>query len=164
MLFIALMFSFLIFVSQSMVSIGDMFFQKQLAPDPSNNLISFQTISLSQALPLFYEPGTVFLDVREKQYYDYGHIANAENLPLNQIKIISPELLNKLQTASIVIVYCNGISCGLSYFAARQLMDKGLDNIQIYTEGWPEWHKCRLPVTMSDAMKNEVTAQILNHK
>jgi rhodanese-related sulfurtransferase len=123
-LLISLLVSILAYCTQDQWSREDVFVANAPIPDP----IHFQTIALSEALPLYYEPGTIVLDVREEQYYKYGHITNALNLPLADIKNISPAFLAELKASPEIILYCNGVSCGASYFATRQLMDKGVHN------------------------------------
>jgi ArsR family transcriptional regulator len=155
---LSLMFSVAIFMTQE-----DLNWRELLAPSSKSvtteETVRFENISLPQAIRFFHAEGTVFLDVRAKQFYDYGHIENALNLPVEQPFAITDELLAKLKTANAVVVYCNGTSCGLVYTAARELMRQGLDNVYVYAEGWPEWRSCRLPLTMSLAMKQDVARE-----
>ena len=114
------------------------------------------SLSLAEAIVAFHEFGTVFLDVREAKYFQYGHIQGAVNFPPDQFNSPDAKLLEKLKEAQKVIVYCNGVGCGLSYRIAHQLHQKGIENIQVYPEGWPEWRLCRLPIEASGELKKEL--------
>ncbi|MDR1303891.1 MAG: rhodanese-like domain-containing protein [Verrucomicrobiales bacterium] len=129
-------------------------------PVKTEETVKFENIGLPQAIRFFHAERTIFLDVRAKQFYDYGHIEDALNLPVEPPFVITDELLAKLKAVPAVVVYCNGISCGLVYVAARELMQRGLDNVYVYPEGWPEWRSCRLPMTMSPAMKKDVENEL----
>ena len=114
------------------------------------------SLSLAEVIVAFHESGTVFLDVREMKYFQYGHIQGAVNLPPDQFNSPEAKLLEKLKGAAKVIVYCNGVGCGLSYRIAHVLHQMAIENIQVYPEGWPEWRLCRLPIEASGALKKEL--------
>jgi len=56
-------------------------------------------VGLADALRLFYTPGSVILDVREKRFYDYGHTEGALSLPFESMELIPASLLEKLARA-----------------------------------------------------------------
>jgi rhodanese-related sulfurtransferase len=149
--------SLILFLAQDVVDLGDLFRPSSLQPHSAP--INLATSSLGDCLKLYYSPKTVFVDVRERRFYEYGHIQNALSLPLDEISSMPDPMLDTLKSASSVIVYCNGIACGASFFAARRLVDKGLTNVSVYVEGWPEWRACHLPITMSDAMKADIARE-----
>jgi rhodanese-related sulfurtransferase len=147
-----------IYLTQDKVSLSSLFVTHN-QPVASEVVFRFETISLPQVLQYFNNPETFFLDVRAKQFYDYGHINGAINLPAETIPQLTEEQVTQWKGAPAVIVYCNGVSCGTGYLVARRLMEKGLDNVKVYVEGWPEWRSCRLPITMSDQMKKDVAKE-----
>jgi rhodanese-related sulfurtransferase len=152
---LALIASSIIFVTQAKVTWNSLWI---LPSVPSvAKLPPIETVSLASALMLFHREGTVFLDVRESRYYTYGHIHDALNWPPERMTNPPAEhLLTALRNANSVIIYCNGVSCGLVYTAANKLRELGLETVKVYPEGWPEWRNCRLPMTMSKQMKEDV--------
>jgi rhodanese-related sulfurtransferase len=152
---------FLIFVSQDALRLHDLF-TKQM-PSPAikpNSAYRFETLSLAETLQLFYTPGTVLIDVRSKENYEYGHIKDALNIPIEGIDKVFPASIQNLKPTSSVIVYCGGPNCGASFLAASTLADHGFDNIKVYPGGWPEWRSCRLPMTMSEKMQEDTKSKL----
>lgn len=107
-----------------------------------------EALSLSDTIQMFYNNKNVFVDIRGRQYYEYGHIENAINIPVMEIDKISDEDIAKLKERTHVVIYWNSGCCGVVWKAAEKLMNRGLDNIRVYPDGWPQWKSCRLPVTM----------------
>jgi rhodanese-related sulfurtransferase len=149
-----------IFETQNRVTLRQLF-QKNTSLKAVTDIskVRLQSIDLPEALQAFYSPRSVFIDLRARQYYSYGHIENALNIPNEKIPEIDKSTIEKLKKASLVVVYCNGVTCGSSYVAARILTEKGIDNVQVYVNGWDEWRSCRLPITMSDQMKRDISKE-----
>ena len=73
---------------------------------------------------------TFLLDVREPSEFEMGHIKNAVNIPLGQIR----GRLNELPRDKEIIVNCQ---VGLrSYIAVRILMQNGFDNVRNLSGGY----------------------------
>lgn len=144
--------SLTIFATQEKLAWRDLWHSPAVAPTPPTPI---STVGLADALRLFYTPGSVILDVREKRFYDYGHIEGALSVPFESMELLPAPLLEKLKAAPSVLVYCSATSCGTSFLAARKLMDQGLDQTVVYPEGWGEWRSCWLPMTMSRKMQEE---------
>jgi len=136
-LFVGLM----IFFVQDNLTLGDV-----LSPPSAAKTKKYQVISLADAIQLFYNPETIILDVREKVFYDYGHIERSINFPAEQISTINLAFLDELKKAPSIMVYCNGTSCGAAGSVASFLTIRGVSNVNVYSGGWPEWEKCHLPV------------------
>lgn len=149
---LCVVFSAAIFFTQDQVKFEELF-SLPSQPEKSAPQIHFETVDLAETIRLFNTPECVFLDVRPKQYYDYGHIERAESVPIETISQLQGGKLEAWRKAPAVVIYCNGTSCGMGFTVAKQLMAQGLDNVKIYTEGWPEWRSCRLPIAMSEQMK-----------
>lgn len=100
-------------------------------------------INFDQAVELFRD-GTVFIDARESQYFDEGHIKGAWNIgsPL--------ELAFKLDSLQgkndLIVTYCGEADCGSSENLAFTLQDLGFTRIFIYSGGWFEWSDAGMPV------------------
>ncbi len=152
----ALVCSAAIYLTQDQVYWQELF-APPLKPVAKEPAISIETITLAMTLRFFHNPEVVFLDVRPSQFYDYGHIERARNLPGETLTQLPERQLALWKEAPAVIIYCNGVlDCGAGFLAARELMKRGLDNVKIYAEGWPEWRSCRLPISMSEQMKLDV--------
>ena len=145
----------LVFFTQEKLTLKALFWERGTHHNSSAPLQLISTVDLAEALRLFNSPDVVFVDVRGLAYYKYGHIKNAVSLPVLSLSTIPIGQLSSLKTKMAVVVYCNGTSCGDAFLAARLLADRGLTNVSVYTQGWPEWRSCRLPMEMSTAMLNE---------
>lgn len=117
----------------------------------------YTPLPLVSILPFYHRKNALFVDVREKQYYDYGHIEGAIHLPPESLENLPEDTLAKLWAAPQIILYCNGTATeGVSAAVAHKLSQKGIDALFVYPAGWPEWRTLRLPMTMSDAMKKDI--------
>jgi rhodanese-related sulfurtransferase len=148
----------LAFLSQDNIGWASLFTQSHPTKQISDSKADLETIELPGVLRFFNSKDVIFLDVREKKYFDYGSIQGAENLPSENLSIVGHEALERWGKMTALVVYCNGVGCGTASLVARQLTDLGLHNVKIYVAGWPEWRSCHLPMTMSQAMKKEEEA------
>ena len=132
------------FLAQKDISYKDIFRSNKSDNKPTVKQI--ESISLPDTIMFQQNPNNVFIDVREKKFYDYAHIPGAISLPYEDIAKgkIPEDMLEKIKSAPNSIIYCISNSCGISYHAARLLMDKGL-NVKVYSEGWGQWKACKLP-------------------
>jgi len=88
----------------------------------------------------------ILLDARKKTSFNWGHIAGAISIPQGDLASISRPNFAAIMSSSNIVVYCEGIDCGSSYFAAYKLAQSGVKNIKVYNGGWDEWVSCRMPV------------------
>jgi len=96
-----------------------------------------QTVTLEQAKQL-YADGIVFIDVRSSRQYGNRHIMRAVNLPL-KTEFTQQNLLMHVQKDEPLVLYCNGINCGLSYRAAKKAVEWGFTRVKYFREGIREW-------------------------
>ncbi|HYE83339.1 MAG TPA: FAD-dependent oxidoreductase [Clostridia bacterium] len=86
---------------------------------------------------------TFLLDAREPAEYEQGHIPNAVNIPLGQIR----SRLDEIPKDKVVIVNCQ---VGLrSYIGVRMLMQNGFENIRNLSGGYKTYKAAE------DDMKNK---------
>lgn len=106
------------------------------------------TITLADAILLHQNKSNVFIDVREKQFYDYAHIVGSVNLPAEDAPgdKIGQETINKLKNAPNIVIYGISNSDPAPFSSARLLAGKGVNNIKVYKDGWSQWKACKLPV------------------
>jgi rhodanese-related sulfurtransferase len=86
----------------------------------------------------------VVVDIRAKAEFDKGHIAGAENLPLEKIQKNDLSSLEKRKSKPIIVV-CNA---GLSATgAANILLKNGFAEVSVLQGGMNTWLQANLPVS-----------------
>ena len=100
-------------------------------------------ITLDQALEL-YQKGTIFVDAREPEYYQEGHIKGAWNIPFFLELVFK---LDSLQGKDApMVIYCSGDECGSSEDLAYELQAEGFSNLLVFKGGWNAWNSNEHPV------------------
>jgi len=101
------------------------------------------SITLDQALE-FYQKGTVFVDAREPEYYQEGHIKGAWNIPFFLELVFK---LDSLQGKDApMVIYCSGDECGSSEDLAYELQAEGFSNLLVFKGGWTAWNTSGHPI------------------
>lgn len=103
-------------------------------------------ITLEDAKHFYENSSVIFLDSRNYESYNDGHIKNAQSFPYFEFDKYYNKLSNKLKKESIIIIYCSGESCNSSEKLAIKLMEKGYNNIKILKNGWNFWKLAQLPI------------------
>ena len=99
--------------------------------------------NLDQALEL-YQKGTVFVDAREPEYYQEGHIKGAWNIPFFLELVFK---LDSLQGKDApMVIYCSGEECGSSEDLAYELQAEGFSNLLVFKGGWTAWNTSGYPI------------------
>jgi len=102
-------------------------------------------IGLEFAKYLFDDNSAVFIDARDAEDYEAGHIENAINIPFDYYENYE-EVMDGLNDADIYIIYCSGEECSLSIDLADHLFnEKLIDKLLIFDGGWPEWRDAGYP-------------------
>jgi len=93
-----------------------------------------------------FDKGTaVFIDARDPEDYESGHIHNAINIPYDYYEDYE-DVINGLDDAAIYVIYCSGDECSLSIDLADYLYNEKLfDKVLIFEGGWPEWQEAGYP-------------------
>ena len=86
------------------------------------------------------ESGSVFLDVREADEFQSGHMVGTTNIPLSEIGLH----LGELRSAKRVYVSC--LSGRRSQMAANTLVHVGLSDVVNVSGGYKAWKQAGLPV------------------
>lgn len=81
------------------------------------------------------------LDVRPREEFAAGHLPGAINIPLNELE----SRLGEFGPDQVVVAYCRGPFCVLSYDAVAQLRRHGIEARRL-ADGYPEWKIAGLPV------------------
>ena len=83
----------------------------------------------------------VLIDVRPEREFAAGHIAGARSMPIAHLAARMDDLPADVE----VIAYCRGPYCVFADDAVRLLRGRGRRARRL-TDGYPEWHRARLPV------------------
>ncbi|MCL1112349.1 MULTISPECIES: rhodanese-like domain-containing protein [Shewanella] len=86
------------------------------------------------------------IDVRGKEEFKKGHIVDALNVTLSEIKNNQVSSLEKYKNSPIIIVCNSGMT---SSQAAQLLIKQGFENVFNLKGGMGEWQGANLPVVKS---------------
>jgi molybdopterin/thiamine biosynthesis adenylyltransferase/rhodanese-related sulfurtransferase len=101
----------------------------------------------------------VFLDVRERDEWDEGHIPGAIHIPRGNLESrIETALPDKSQP---VVVYCSGGS--RSAFAAKSLGELGYDDVVSLAGGFTDWKRNGLPTQLPRSLGEEQRRRYSRH-
>ena len=88
----------------------------------------------------------MFIDAREPEDYETGHIRGAVNLPYDYMEDYWDKVLKDVPLNKEIVVYCSGNECESSLFLGREMAYKGYKDVFIFYGGWREWVEAKLPV------------------
>jgi sulfur-carrier protein adenylyltransferase/sulfurtransferase len=101
----------------------------------------------------------LFVDVREQDEWDEGHIPAAVHIPRgyleSRIENVAPD------RSARVVVYCAGGS--RSAFAAKTLEELGYDNVVSLAGGYTDWKRNGLPTELPRSLGPEQRARYSRH-
>ncbi len=104
------------------------------------------TIPISQAKELFKNDSAIFLDARDENSFDQGHIKGAKNLPWHAVDEYFMKIAKELPKDGLIITYCDGETCNLSHELSLFLNEMGFSNVKVLVNGWTIWQEMNLPV------------------
>jgi rhodanese-related sulfurtransferase len=120
-----------------------------LVTAPPFKIAPAATVGLPEFRSAVDTKNTLILDARPSVFFEQGHVPGALNLARDDFardyRRLAPVL--KSATDKPVIVYCAGGDCHDSRLVANALMSLGFSNVRVFTGGWEEWSKARLPVS-----------------
>jgi rhodanese-related sulfurtransferase len=114
--------------------------------------------------PRFQQGKIVFIDARDEEHYQQGHIPGAYEFDPYHPEKYFGDVLPVCQKAEQVVVYCNGGDCDDSETAAILLQDVGIPNqkLFVYGGGITEWMTNSLPVEIG--IRNSGNMRSINNK
>lgn len=121
----------------ALVACGGTAAPKGAVPDLSSLPVD---VTVDQAALLLDNPNVVFIDVREQDEYDAGHIPGVQLIPLGSV----PDRLGEIPRDKTVIAVCR--SGNRSSQATQYLRDQGFDNVHNMTGGMNQWSQAGHPV------------------
>ena len=87
----------------------------------------------------------VFVDARELEEFEIGHIAGAINIPFDYYDEYM-ETIDALKYDDVFIIYCSGGECSLSLDLADVFFsDKAFENVFVFEGGLPAWQDAGYP-------------------
>jgi len=96
------------------------------------------TVSLAGITSADRNKTSVFIDAREPDFFEGGHLPGAINIPASRVAGGDFGGLAS-DPATPLIVYCSGGDCPDSYRVASALVAKGFQNVSVFAGGWDEW-------------------------
>lgn len=117
------------------------------------NGLGVQVVSFDQVCAMFEDPEReagliLFIDARDADNYNDGHIPGAVQLDHYKLERYLPKVLPLTRYAEKIVVYCNGGDCEDSLFASEDLFEAGVayEKVFLYTGGIEEWRQMGMPV------------------
>ncbi len=124
-----------------------------------------QVVDDEQVQTLFHDPryeqgGIIFIDARNDDEYQRGHIPGAYHLDHMYPEKYLGGVLPACELAQQIVVYCHGGDCELSEFAAELLRKSaGVPNekLFIYAGGINSWQAHKFAVESGDRKSGQLT-------
>jgi rhodanese-related sulfurtransferase len=95
-------------------------------------------ISKQQVKSLLSQGHAIAVDARLPDDYAAGHIPGAINIPYDDLYQYG-ERVGTLPKDKWIISYCDGPPCDLGDMLAYELVNRGLQKVAIYEQGFDEW-------------------------
>ena len=91
-----------------------------------------------------------FIDSRQPEEFEYGHIKGAVNIPAVP-ESLSLKYLEKyseiINSKNELVIYCDGEACGSSKILGKRIIDLGYSrHIYLIKNGLPEWKRKGFPL------------------
>ena len=87
----------------------------------------------------------IFVDARESEEFEVGHITGAINIPFDYYDEYM-DVIDALNYDDVFIIYCSGGECSLSLDLADVFFrDKVFENIFVFEGGLPAWKDAGYP-------------------
>jgi len=107
-------------------------------------------ISIDEAAKLFKDNNAFFIDARNADLYNRGHIKGALSVPWQDVDEQCLKIIDIIPLDKIIITYCDGVSCHLCNYLADFLKELGYEHARALVNGWTSWNHHKLPVEGTD--------------
>jgi rhodanese-related sulfurtransferase len=111
-------------------------------------LAEIKEIDVDTAKQYYDEGGYLFLDAREPDLYEEGHIAGAVNWSFDEFDLYHERYRDRITTDMPVVCYCISETCDESYILAQSLIYEYYQEVYIFSEGLDEWEFRGYPVSV----------------
>jgi ArsR family transcriptional regulator len=100
-----------------------------------------EPVTRTELLRRVKEETVTILDVRPADEFAHGHVPGAMNIP--EIELM--RRLDELPPGSLIVAYCRGPYCVMSFEAVAALRNKGFKAMRL-EDGYPEWKAAGFPI------------------
>lgn len=120
-------------------------------PERTQDEVSFDlppglvSIALRGAAEAFEAQSALFVDARGAEEYAQGHVPGAINLPAREFEDRFPYLAEEVESASSVVVYCEGVECGDAIQVGERLFEVLGREVLVLEVGWRAWEEAGHP-------------------
>ncbi|MBS1536527.1 MAG: hypothetical protein JST20_02110 [Bacteroidetes bacterium] len=112
-------------------------------PNSSSEKPKPASVTYSQVLRLLEDKDVLFIDARNDDEWNAGHIPGAIHIFPEDFQKHIPEIIG-LPRDKRIVAYCSGgPECPLSHEICEQLANFGFKRLFIYFGGWTEWKKMK---------------------
>ncbi len=101
---------------------------------------------VADAVKIFYDGDTLFVDARSTEDYQSGHIPGAISFPVGKFDEQIESFLNRYPRDQPIVTYCSGRTCEDSHHLAQLLVDVGFSEVRIFIDGFPGWEAEGYPI------------------
>lgn len=102
-------------------------------------------LDTTQAIQRFNTGDATFIDARNANHFEEGHIPGALNLPWHAVQEQIMAVAPQMNPNELIITYCDGETCSLSHDLALFLREMGF-NVKVLLGGWQAWIDAGMPV------------------
>jgi molybdopterin/thiamine biosynthesis adenylyltransferase/rhodanese-related sulfurtransferase len=117
------------------------------------------TIGLDEAAPLLDDGDVVFLDVREQNEWDLGHVPGALHVPRADVETRVPAELP--DRSKRIVVYC--ARGNRSRLAGQTLLRQGYERVENLVDGFLAWEEAGLPAVVPSTLDAEHRRRYSRH-
>jgi rhodanese-related sulfurtransferase len=115
--------------------------------EPPKPTSPWKHLSLEEGFALWQEQEAIFVDAREVENFQAGHISRAMNLPEYEFEKHWAEFAQNVAPELDLVIYCNGGDCEQSHKLAERLKQAGYTRIAILADGYLGWRDGKFPTT-----------------
>ena len=88
----------------------------------------------------------LFLDARDGDFYNDGHIEGAISFPVNRFDELILQFKKDYPPSTWIVTYCSGRECEDSHELAQYLFEEGYTQISVFIDGYPGWLEKGYPI------------------
>jgi len=116
--------------------------------NPKDNLnnLGYEIDNVELAKEIYDGGGAVFIDARDADAFEEGHIKGAVSLPMEAFDVQIERILERYTLDQKIITYCSGRACEDSHHLAQLLTEFGYENVSVMIDGFPGWKEKGFPV------------------
>ena len=111
--------------------------------DTSNGKSKYKMVDVTTVKAL-HERNAIFIDLRNKNWFDGGHIPDAVNIPISNFN--DNRLAKVVSKDQEVVFYCYGINCEYSNTASDKALTWGYQKVYYFMKGYPAWLGAGYPI------------------